>query len=151
DWDPITPELKGRILLPILEDGYGEVLDRGELRLVFDKGELQVQYYDRRLPIEPGSALAILKEAFAELGDNGSEDANDVREMSDILASLEQLPPLSTRDPDQQRVRHERTEDARRRFQALAERSARVRGSIESTVAHRNGTPGQSGTFDRLH
>ena len=33
DWDPITPELKGRILLPILQDGYGEVLDRGELRL----------------------------------------------------------------------------------------------------------------------
>ena len=57
DWDPITPELKGRILLPILQDGYGDVLHRGELRLAFESGELQLHYFDRRLPIEPTSAL----------------------------------------------------------------------------------------------
>ena len=31
--------------------------ERGELRLAFESGELQLHYFDRRLPIEPSSAL----------------------------------------------------------------------------------------------
>ena len=58
DWDPITPELKGRLLLPILQDGYGDVLHSGELRLAFEDGDLFVQYFDHRLPVEPRSAIA---------------------------------------------------------------------------------------------
>jgi len=65
DWDPITPELKDRILLPILQDGYGEVLERGELRLAFDAGELQVHYFDRQLPVEPISSLLVLRDALS--------------------------------------------------------------------------------------
>ena len=61
DWDPITPELKGRLLLPILQDGYGDVLHSGELRLAFEDGDLFVQYFDHRLPVEPRSAIAVLR------------------------------------------------------------------------------------------
>src|SRR5262249_54563369 len=34
DWHPAKPSLQGRVLLPILGDNYGSVLERGELRLV---------------------------------------------------------------------------------------------------------------------
>jgi (1->4)-alpha-D-glucan 1-alpha-D-glucosylmutase len=44
DWRPIKPELKGRVLLPILGDQYGLVLERGELRLAFDAGAIVVHY-----------------------------------------------------------------------------------------------------------
>ncbi len=33
DWQPAHPELQGKVLLPVLGDHYGDVLERGELRL----------------------------------------------------------------------------------------------------------------------
>ncbi len=33
DWDPVKEELEGRVLLPILGDQYGTVLESGQLRL----------------------------------------------------------------------------------------------------------------------
>jgi len=51
DWNPFKTELRQKLLLPILGDQYGRVLDRGELRLEFTDGQLVLTYYDNRLPI----------------------------------------------------------------------------------------------------
>ena len=34
DWTPVEEELLAKLLLPILGDQYGQVLERGELRLI---------------------------------------------------------------------------------------------------------------------
>jgi (1->4)-alpha-D-glucan 1-alpha-D-glucosylmutase len=151
DWDPITPELKGRILLPILEDGYGDVLDRGELRLGFETGEFHVQYFDHRLPVEPRSSLSVLRSGLADLNQDGAPARSDWLEYLDILKLLEHLPPLSTRDPEEQAKRQRISSDARQRLDALAEASPTVHMLIEHAVTSVNGTPGQPSTFDRLH
>jgi len=36
DWHPVKAELQAKLLLPILGDQYGRVLERGELQLGFD-------------------------------------------------------------------------------------------------------------------
>jgi maltooligosyltrehalose synthase len=36
DWHPLTGDLDGRVLLPVLGDHYGAVLEQGELELRFD-------------------------------------------------------------------------------------------------------------------
>ena len=36
DWQPLNAELTGKVLLPVLGDHYGDVLERGELVLDFD-------------------------------------------------------------------------------------------------------------------
>jgi (1->4)-alpha-D-glucan 1-alpha-D-glucosylmutase len=51
DWNPVKTELRRKLLLPILGDQYGHVLERGELRLVFDEDQLALAYFDHRLPI----------------------------------------------------------------------------------------------------
>ena len=53
DWDPFKTELRAKLLLPILGDQYGNVLDRGELRLELFDGQLVLTYFDNRLPINP--------------------------------------------------------------------------------------------------
>jgi (1->4)-alpha-D-glucan 1-alpha-D-glucosylmutase len=60
EWDPATPELRGRVQLPILEGSYGEALHRGDLQLGFADGSLHLRYAGRRLPLEPHSAEAVL-------------------------------------------------------------------------------------------
>ena len=44
DWDPIKDELKGKVLVPILADQYGNVLEAGDLKLVLDleRGEFSI-------------------------------------------------------------------------------------------------------------
>ena len=47
------PELHDKVLLPVLGGHYGEVLEKGELRLVYEGGKPAVAYYDRRFPVSP--------------------------------------------------------------------------------------------------
>src|SRR5256885_4929661 len=47
------PELHDKVLLPVLGGPYGDVLERGELKLVHEGGRFWVRYYDRRVPPSP--------------------------------------------------------------------------------------------------
>jgi (1->4)-alpha-D-glucan 1-alpha-D-glucosylmutase len=51
DWNPFKPELRHKLLLPILGDQYGQVLERGELQLQVHDDSLTLVYFDHRLPI----------------------------------------------------------------------------------------------------
>jgi (1->4)-alpha-D-glucan 1-alpha-D-glucosylmutase len=62
DWQPLQSDLRNRVLLPTLEAHYAEVLEAGKLRLVYERGEFAVAYYDRKFPISPESYATILKE-----------------------------------------------------------------------------------------
>jgi len=55
NWEAIRPDLKGRVLLPILGDQYGIVLENGEIELRFDpeSGSFSAWYFAHRLPISP--------------------------------------------------------------------------------------------------
>ncbi len=55
DWDP--PESKHRrvVLIPVLGDHYGKVLEAGDLRLERDGDEVMVRYYEHVLPVTPSS------------------------------------------------------------------------------------------------
>src|SRR6266446_373845 len=63
NWDPARPDLKDRVLLPVLSGQYGVVLERGEIALRFAtaEGTISAWYYDHRFPISPLSYAAILQ------------------------------------------------------------------------------------------
>ena len=60
NWDPLREDLKGRVLLPVLGDQYGAVLERGEIvpRFDPDEGNFSAWYYNHRFPISPRSSTA---------------------------------------------------------------------------------------------
>jgi (1->4)-alpha-D-glucan 1-alpha-D-glucosylmutase len=64
DWAPPEHKLAGKVLVPVLGDHYGRVLEAGELRLVREGGALFVAYYDHRFPLSPPT-LADLVERVA--------------------------------------------------------------------------------------
>ena len=55
EWRPVRASLRDRILVPVLGAPYGEVLERGELKVEFDaaSGAFAVRYHEHRLPIDP--------------------------------------------------------------------------------------------------
>jgi (1->4)-alpha-D-glucan 1-alpha-D-glucosylmutase len=55
DWDPPERGLAGKILVPVLGDQYGRVLEAGELEVTRDEEEVLVRYHQHEVPIAPGS------------------------------------------------------------------------------------------------
>jgi (1->4)-alpha-D-glucan 1-alpha-D-glucosylmutase len=59
DWSPPEDKLTNRILLPVLGDHYGRVLEAGELQLEEDHDGLWVTYADLRFPLDPASTTEL--------------------------------------------------------------------------------------------
>jgi (1->4)-alpha-D-glucan 1-alpha-D-glucosylmutase len=148
EWNPVKDELADKVLIPILGDQYGEVLERQELQLAFRDGRFVVTYYEEVLPIAPDTYPCILSAALEEWVAAHPGDAADELEIA--VAAAVNLPPRSTRDPHQIALRAREKEVIKRRLAALAASSAEVRALIESCVARFNGVAGQPRSFDPL-
>src|SRR5260370_6253045 len=46
EWHPPKAELANKVLLPVLGDQYGCVLENKEIQVVYSEGQLQVAFYD---------------------------------------------------------------------------------------------------------
>src|SRR5204862_5267305 len=64
EWHPVKDELADKVLIPILGDQYGSVLERQELGLTFEKGAFFVRYFDETLPIAPDTFGAVFEPAI---------------------------------------------------------------------------------------
>ena len=69
NWEDGRPDLKGRVLLPVLGDQYGAILEAGEIELRFDpdEGSFSFSYYDHHFPVSPLSYGRILAAGGAPL------------------------------------------------------------------------------------
>ncbi len=47
------PELQDKVLLPVLGEPYGDVLEAGQLRLAFAEGAFSIHYAESRFPLAP--------------------------------------------------------------------------------------------------
>ncbi|HYV01989.1 MAG TPA: alpha-amylase family glycosyl hydrolase, partial [Actinomycetota bacterium] len=59
DWDPVERHLANKVLLPILGDQYGRVLENQELALEIEAGAFRLRYHETPLPVEPRSTIQI--------------------------------------------------------------------------------------------
>jgi (1->4)-alpha-D-glucan 1-alpha-D-glucosylmutase len=150
DWHPVNVALENKVLLPLLEDQYGRVLEDGKIRLAYEAGTFSLWYYQHRLPVAPCSYPAILEHAHAALACALSEGHEDLGELSSVLTALRYLPPCTDPSPDKVAERHREKEVIKRRLAALTAPGAEVEAAIESAVRAFNGTPGQPRSYDLL-
>jgi (1->4)-alpha-D-glucan 1-alpha-D-glucosylmutase len=151
DWRPSKPELEAKLLLPILGDQYGNVLERGELSLAFTDGVLVLRYFDQVLPINPRQAPRVYSAAADGLAGALGPDSPHLHEFLSIIALLQSLPAYTEIDPERVAERHRGKEVARARLARLAAESPIVREAIEAAADRFNGTPGDPASFDALH
>src|SRR6266480_6928725 len=97
DWQPLKSDLRNKVLLPILGDQYGRVLERGELQVRFEEGAFYLAYGERRLPVAPGTYRYVLEIALQNLSEHKEEDF--YAELQSILTALEYLPKRTETDP----------------------------------------------------
>ena len=152
EWQPVKAELEDKVLLPILGDQYGAVLERQELQLAYRDGAFVVPYYDDILPVAPdtfGEVLGVELDAWLAAQAHGLEQ-DDAEELQSIITASEHLPPRRACSRDEIAIRAREKEVVKRRLAALTERSEAVRGLIASAVRRFNGVAGQPRSFDLL-
>jgi (1->4)-alpha-D-glucan 1-alpha-D-glucosylmutase len=73
DWDPALPGAAGKVIVPVLGEPYGVILDNGELQVVEQGGEPVVRYHDHCFPLSAESREALARnggvEAFRGAGE----------------------------------------------------------------------------------
>src|SRR5438270_1385761 len=148
DWRALKSDLHDKVLLPILGDQYGRVLERGELRVRFDGGSFSLTYFDHVFPIAPGTYRYILELALENLAEFRDEDF--YAEFQSILTALEYLPRRTETDPEKIAERAREKEIVKRRLERRCQEAPQVQRAIEKALAKINGRPGDPRSFDWL-
>ncbi len=150
DWNPPKEELANQVLLPVLGDQYGHVLEDQGIQVTYENGAFQTAFYGTRLPIAPRSWPWILEPALAELKPALGESDSRVLEFESILTALSYLPPRTETDEVKIRERQREKEVIKRRLAGLVEASDEVRRAVEASLVSINGRRGDPRSFDRL-
>ncbi|MGH6612536.1 MAG: malto-oligosyltrehalose synthase, partial [Burkholderiaceae bacterium] len=113
------PPLAGKVLLPILGDQYGAILERGELELQFDSttGTFEIAYFDHRLPLDPRTLLAVFELAEPQ------------------AAIVDRFVAIPERDKAAPGARSQAAEAARAELAQRVAASTPLRSALQSAVA----------------
>ena len=142
DWHDHYQSGRARILVPILDNQYGVVLEAGRLKLGFDPatGQLAVHYEDLRFPLCPGSYADLLSGAARD-----PSTTEEVRTTLDKLAAGFRELPRGDDGPIPRAPR-----DELKRQLATAAANAGVQRAITVHLDVINGNAGDPRSVDRL-
>jgi len=140
-WQPLKRALENRVLLPVLGDQYGRILERGELVLGREGGHFFLTYWERRLPISPRTLAGPLTGLAAELGSTLAQA--DHAELASVARAASNLPDSTSADlTDGDRLaRAQESAVITRRLGDLAERSRPVGAALDRLVQQTQADP----------
>ncbi len=150
DWHPVKPELENKVLLPILEDLYGKVLESGKFRLAFEDGAFFIYYYEHKLPVAPRSYCLILNQVLAALTNDLAVDSEDLLELQSILTALNYLPSRTETSSAKIAERMREKEVIKKRLTSLYQKSPAFRVHLDKTVDSYNGQIGDPQSFAKM-
>jgi (1->4)-alpha-D-glucan 1-alpha-D-glucosylmutase len=147
DWHPVKSELSEKVLLPILGDQYGRVLERGELKISFADGAFTLHYWETKLPVSPRTTRPILQRALGHA--MGVADAEAILELESILTAIEHLPSRAETTLPKIIERSRERLVIRRRLTTLCAGAPAVQKAIEQAVQELQ-EPGDTRSYDAL-
>jgi (1->4)-alpha-D-glucan 1-alpha-D-glucosylmutase len=136
EWEPPEARLRNTVLIPILRDHYGRVLEAGEMEIVRRGAEFQIRYGENMYPVSPSSLGPLLGRAARQSG-------------SDTLAFLADafsgLPRPTATDRASVRRRHRDKAVLREQLRRLLDENAFAATAVDQVISDMNGDP------DALH
>ncbi len=153
NWEPLQRELKGRVLLPVLGDYYGSVLEGSELHLDFslEKGSFRITYYGHSFPLDPCSYPFIIGHDLGRLEALLGSHHQGVHELQNLISSFANLPSREETDPELVRTRYRNKEVLKRLLARLCREIPEIAIFIAGNVVLLNGEQGCSESFNLLH
>lgn len=150
DWHPLKAELADKVLLPVLGDQYGRVLENQEIAIAYRDGAFHATFYGTSLPIAPRTWNIILEPVVADLKETLGETHPHVLELESILTSLAHLPLRTATEKAKVRERYREKEIVKRRLGELVKTSGLVGTALDACLKQINGSKHDPRSFDTL-
>jgi (1->4)-alpha-D-glucan 1-alpha-D-glucosylmutase len=136
EWEPPEARLRNTVLIPILSDHYGRVLEAGELQIVRRGAEFHVRYGENTYPVSPSSLGPLLGRAARQAGSDA------LGYLADAFSSL---PRPTATDRASVRRRHRDKAVLREQLRRLLDADRVAATALDQSVAEMNADP------DALH
>ena len=144
DWTPANPALAHKVLIPVLGEPYGVVLERGEIELRFEpeRGSFAVFFHEHRFPLDPRTYPRVLDRALAHIGNTKIEH---------LRRAFGALPDRIDPMREQIAERHRNQQERKAELAALCASDGAVARAINAGVRSLAGDPAEPASFDALH
>lgn len=142
DWKPLKRELDNKVLLPVLGEQYGKVLEGDGFRIGYAAGIFTLHYGDLSLPLAPATTLPLLRDAIRHLSPAPPE-------LESIVTALSHLPPPTETAPERLVERERERGIIRERLTRLCADMPDVAEALQKVMDAWNDTT-DSARFDRL-
>ncbi|HUZ47436.1 MAG TPA: malto-oligosyltrehalose synthase [Terriglobia bacterium] len=154
NWHPATTKSaflqENKVLLPVLGDLYGNVLEKQELNLKFDENGFYVRYYEHRFPLNPHSYPPILEHWLAAARAAANPDSASVEGLSTVLESVNRLPRQLGRGGNASGQERQARKEIKDRLWDLYNHAATLKDCLDETLRYFDGTRGSPKTFEPL-
>ena len=153
-WEPLKEELRKKVLLPVLGDRYGSVLEEGQLQLTFDAeaGRFRIRYHDHVFPVDPASYPLILQWDMGRL--EGRLHGGDLRfqNFRTLVDAFVQLSRYRLDDEEEERrSRLLNQENHKLQLGRLCFECHEIHRFIHENLFVFNGEKGVPRSFDLMH
>ena len=132
DWRPPEERMRNTLLLPVLGDHYGRVLEAGELVLERHGSEFVVRYHEREFPVSPRTLDVVLRLAGARCGSS---------ELGALGEDLMRLPEATATDALNIQLRHRESSRLLEALARLSDEDAGVARALDDVVRQLNADP----------
>ncbi len=151
DWTAARRSFPGKVLLPVLGDQYGAVLEKGDLRLRFDVefGGFSIWYFENRFPIRPRDYAAIIRRRLSEIG-LATPDPSAAARLEQIAGEFAAF-AATKRSRIRRGAARDRADRLKTELGNLAAGDEAVRRLLEEAAELFSGVPGKPESFVRLH
>ena len=143
DWEPLNPDMRNKLLLPILGSQYGDELEAKKIQIVAIDGQLHARYYDHLMPLAPRSIPVIFPQA--EMDELGVPQS-----FRDTLRETAHIPPPEATDATLVAQRQQQMQELLPRLRAELKSEA-MQEPLRRALERINDVAGDPRSFDRLH
>jgi (1->4)-alpha-D-glucan 1-alpha-D-glucosylmutase len=132
DWDAPEARLHGKVMLPVLADHFGRVIEAGKIHLARNGASFTISCAGNEFPLAPSSLSVVLTDAAARYG----------QELLVYLAEMFDEPLAIPRTFDAEAVRAaQRQQILLKQLASLLESDREAADAVEAAVAHINADP----------
>ncbi len=138
DWPGDTSRHEPTVLVPVLGNRYGRVLEERQIRVERDGADFAIRYFEHELPLSPRTLDGLLERAATRAGSEA---------LGALAAAFGALPHAALTDSTTVRVRHEQKEALRERLSALLASDPGIGDAVDAELVALNLNPDE---MDRL-
>ncbi len=146
EWDHPYEGIKGRLLAPFLGDFYGESIEDGSIRLLYDEDGFAATYYDKRFPIKIESYADLLTYRLDTLRKQmppGDPDIIKLHGILGVLYILKTMPPGWVSDDRYSQIRFIKV-----MLWELYNQNELIRQHIDDTISVLNDRPNRPASIE---